>query len=46
MRQTYTTLGELCAGLLITYGVAQIYAPAGLIVGGVLLALFCWLADR
>lgn len=41
-----TTLLELLGFVMITVGVALIYPPAGLIVGGALLALVGYLADR
>lgn len=41
-----TTLLELFGFALVAYGCWLAWQPLGLIVGGVLLALVGWLADR
>lgn len=46
MRDVLTTIGELVGGLCVAIGFGLIAAPAGVIVGGVLLAIFSWLASR
>lgn len=41
-----TTAGEVAGGGLITVGAWDIYRPAGLVVGGALLAFVCWLVGE
>ncbi len=44
-RDRFTTGLELAGAAAVTYGVAEIYVPAGWIVGGILLAGLAFLLD-
>lgn len=46
MRQTLTTAGELTGAALLTTGCALVAVPLGLIVGGLFVGLFSWLASH
>lgn len=46
MRDAITTFGELVAAVLVAIGFGMYAAPLGVIVGGVLLGVICWLAAR
>jgi uncharacterized membrane protein AbrB (regulator of aidB expression) len=46
MREAITTLGELVAALLVAIGFGMYALPLGVIVGGILLGVLCWLAAR
>jgi hypothetical protein len=46
MRATLTTLAELVGAVLITAAAWLVWLPAGLLVAGVFLLLFGWLASE
>lgn len=46
MQQALTTFGELLGAFIVACGFWMIFAPLGVIIGGFLLAFFCYLAAR